>query len=94
MLAILYTSRANKILAFMHYIYQHSIAHRFPLHIVVAVGNLCCMQSQLYHINIVTPSPPKPCNGLHKTEALAGQSWTSLNEHPEPTIEPQDSPKG
>ena len=44
--------------------------------------------------NIVTPSPPKPCNGLHKTEALAGQSQTSLNEHPEQTIEPQDSPKG
>ena len=50
----------------------------------------------LYAISfyIVTPFPPKPCNGLDKTEALAGQSRTSLNEHPEPEIEPQGSLKG
>ena len=30
-----------------HYIYQYCIKHRFPLRIVVAIGNLCCTQLEL-----------------------------------------------
>ena len=30
-----------------HYIYQHSITHRFLLRIVVAVSTLCCLQARV-----------------------------------------------
>ena len=67
-----------------HHIYQHSIAHKFPVHIFVVFGNLHC--TQLHLISLHHP-PLNHAIAYTRQKKLAEQSRTSTNEHPELAIE-------
>ena len=74
--------------ATMHYIYQHSIAHRFFMRIVIAVGNLCCMQSQLilHLILLYRHSVSRSLLWYMKLPCTPVQPWNTHDNHGIPSI--------